>query len=123
MPYEIPAELEYTEKIVFGLTFKQLVIAIPFLLLIFILFKSGLNLYATGILSTLLAALAASFMFFSFDKKLKSFILWKKNTLINARNFNTFIGVKEVKENCFISNDKRKIAILKGMPINFAIKT
>ena len=79
MPYEIPAEIEYKEKIVFGLTFKQLIIVVPFLLLVALIFKTNLNIYAKSIVSAFILGLAGLFMFFELGGKIKTFINWKKN--------------------------------------------
>ena len=124
MPYEIPAEIEYKEKIVFGLTFTQLIISIPFLLIIFALFKTNLNIYAKSIVSAFIIGLAGLFMFFELGGKIKTFINWKKNTILNTRNFNYYVGVKEVKDNyIYLPQKNKKVAVLKVQPINFTIKT
>ncbi|MAG53064.1 MAG: hypothetical protein CMH62_03830 [Nanoarchaeota archaeon] len=124
MPYEIPAEIEYKEKIVFGLNFKQLLIILPFLLLVLVIFKTNHNIYIKGVASAFVLGLAGLFMFFDLGGKIKTFLNWKKNTFLNTRNFNYFIGVKEIKNNYIHLPDKNKrVAILKVQPINFTIKT
>jgi len=124
MPYEIPAEIEYKEKIVFGLTFKQLIIVVPFLLLVALIFKTNLNIYAKSIVSAFILGLAGLFMFFELGGKIKTFINWKKNTILNTRNFNYYVGVKEVKDNyIYLPQKNKKVAVLKVQPINFTIKT
>ncbi len=112
MPYEIPSEIEYKEKIIFGLTFMQIVIALPFLFLVFIIFKSGMNIYLNGIISSFVIGLASLFMFFDLGEKIKNFIIWK--TAFAKLNY----SVED-----YIIHDKKKIAVLKILPINFAIKT
>ena len=77
MPYEIPSEVEYKEKIAFGLTFKQLLIALPFLLLEFIIIKAGLNIYTKGVVSVFISGLAVLFMFFELGSKIRNLIAWK----------------------------------------------
>jgi formate hydrogenlyase subunit 4 len=46
MPYEIPAEIAYEEKIIFGLTFRQLVYCLVFgPVVLAILFKAPFDIY------------------------------------------------------------------------------
>ena len=72
MSYQIPQQLEYKEKIIFGLTFKQLGYAFLFggiALLLF--FKLPFGLYINGVISFLFTFVGTLFMFFNFDKFLK----------------------------------------------------
>src|SRR3989344_4352665 len=124
MPYEIPSEIEYKEIIVFGLTFKQMLISLPFLFVILLIFKTDAHMYVKGIISAFAVSLASLFMFFGLGEKIKTFLEWKKNTLLNTRNFNYYIGVKEVKDNfIYLPDKKKRVVILKIQPINFSIKT
>src|SRR3989344_2418316 len=124
MPYEIPSEIEYKEIIVFGLTFKQMLISLPFLFVILLIFKTDAHMYVKGIISAFVVSLASLFIFFGLGEKIKTFLEWKKNTLLNTRNFNYYIGVKEVKDSfVYLPDKKKRVAILKVQPINFSIKT
>ena len=79
MAYEIPQELEYKEKIVFGLTFEQLIYLLFFgFIILAILFKLGLNQELKIFLSTLVGVLAICFMFFNIRQKIKDFWDWYK---------------------------------------------
>ena len=79
MTYEIPQELEYKEKIVFGLNFEQLVYLLLFgFVILVILFKLGLNQELKVFLSTLVGILAICFMFFNLRQKIKDFWDWYK---------------------------------------------
>jgi hypothetical protein len=79
MPYEIPQKLQYEEKIVFGLTFKQLVYALFFILPALLIFlKSNLNFYARLIIAVLLVGIAFLFMFFDFSSYIKNMLSWYK---------------------------------------------
>ena len=79
MTYEIPQELEYKEKIVFGLNFEQLLYLILFgFLILVILFKLDLNQELKVFLSTLVGILAICFMFFNLRQKIKDFWDWYK---------------------------------------------
>ena len=79
MTYEIPQELEYKEKIVFGLNFEQLVYLLLFgFVILVILFKLNLNQELKVFLSTLVGVLAICFMFFNLRQKIKDFWDWYK---------------------------------------------
>lgn len=72
--YEIPQELKYKEKIVFGLTFRQLAWAILFLpIVLLILAKTHYDLTTKLFIASIPAILASLFMFFNFSTKLKNF--------------------------------------------------
>ncbi len=136
--YEIPQELQYKEKIVFGLTFKQLAWAILFLpIVLIILTKTSLKLETKLSLSLIPTILASLFVFFDFSKKLKNFYLWLKfrNITTMSLKMKRFLGIKNIKNDIIeIKHYKRKfpfknfyttqkLAILEATPINFAIKT
>ena len=79
MTYEIPQELEYKEKIVFGLNFEQLVYLLLFgFVILVILFKLDLNQELKVFLSTLVGVIAICFMFFNLRQKIKDFWDWYK---------------------------------------------
>lgn len=126
MAYEIPQELEYKEKIMFGLTFKQLAYAFIFVpLMIIIFFKTHWNLTLRVIITSLISCLGASFIFLDLDNKLKAWISWlkfRKITKDQKDKLIVFSGIKEIKDNLIITNDNRKLAVLKIEPINFSIK-
>src|SRR3989338_4709274 len=99
MTYEIPQQLEYKEKIMFGLTFKQLAYAFLFGSIALIFFTK-LNGIARYILTVIPSTLGALFMFFNFDEFLKNYIKYFKFREIYAGNpkLEKFIGLKEIKE-------------------------
>ena len=124
MSYEIPQQLEYKEKIMFGLTFKQLAylfLFAPQILIIF--FKTSFSLYTKVAISLLPSSLAVGFMFLNLDYHIVSWMIWLKfRKTKNQKKITQFIGVKEIKDNLIIMSDKRKLAVLKVQPINFSIK-
>src|SRR3989344_8811336 len=124
MSYEIPQQLEYKEKIIFGLTFKQLAylfVFAPFALIIF--FKTGWNFSLRFIISALLVCLAVGFMFLNLDYHIRSWISWLKFRKVTEKlKLVAYSGVKEVKNELIITNDNKKLAVLKIEPINFSIK-
>ena len=77
MAYEIPQQLQYEEKIIFGLTFNQLIYASIFIFPAIVIFmKTHLNLYFKIFLATLLISFGCLFMFFNFSSYLKNLISW-----------------------------------------------
>jgi len=118
MAYEIPSQLEYSEKIIFGLDFKQLAYATLFGLIDFVIFfKTGFSITVKVCLVLLPTFLGAGFMFFDLDKYLKNFYHWLRFRKTN--DLKKFTGIKEINE--YVHTDKR-IAVIKVHPINFNIK-
>jgi hypothetical protein len=121
--YEIPQQLEYKEKIVFGLTFEQIAYALVFFPVAFIiLFRLDLNLYVRVFLTLIPSSLAAGFMFFNLKEYLKDCIAWYKHRLINSqKGIQRLIGIEQIKDNIIHTNNK-KLAVLKVSSIDFQLK-
>ena len=101
MSYQIPQQLEYKEKIMFGLTMKQLAYAFLFGSVgLIIFFKTNLNLYVRGSMVSVLAVLAALFIFFDFSTFLKDFRKWLKfrKAAKGSAKLEKFIAIQDVKE-------------------------
>ncbi len=107
MSYEIPAELEYKEIIMFGLTFMQLVYALIFAVPIIVVLKSELDYVSQSVILALLVGAALMFMFFGLTEKLKEIYQYLK--------------LKQ-KYHKYLETDQ-KVSVLKIKPINFTIKT
>lgn len=124
MAYEIPQQLEYKEKIIFGLTFKQLgwaLFLLPFGILIF--FKTGWSLTIRIIGIVFISALASGFMFLNFTYHIRSIVSWYRCRDIKEKDkLRAFVGVKKIANDTIITTDNRVLALLKVEPINFAIK-
>ncbi len=100
MSYEIPQKLQYEEKIIFGLTFKQLVYALIFLMpALFICMKTNWHIAIKGTIATLLIAIACLFMFFDFQSYLKNIFIWFKfrEAFFMDKKMKEFIGVTKVE--------------------------
>ncbi len=126
MAYEIPQQLEYREKIMFGLTFKQLAYALVFGIPAIIALKA-FGMAIGFVIAFLLAALGVCFMFFDFDKRIKEIYYFSKYREVVLTkevkdSFFQFLGVKEIKDDLIIDSKGKKIAIIKIDPINFSIK-
>lgn len=99
--YEIPQQLEYKEKIVFGLTFGQLIyglIFFPFAFAFF--FRLNASMPVRVFLTFIPVSLASGFMFFSLASKIKDWINWYKYREVKApEKMNRIFGIEEIKEN------------------------
>jgi len=79
MTYEIPQQLEYKEKIIFGLTFQQLLYAIIFSpIAIAILFKLPVSIYLRISLALIPSSIAGIFMFTNIPKQIRNWMKWLK---------------------------------------------
>lgn len=124
MTYQIPQQLEYKEKIMFGLTFKQLAYAFVFGFISFVLFKIIPYWQAGFVVALCFSILGLGFVFFDFDKKIKDYWFFLKFSEfhLNEKELYSFLNIKEIANGCIINSKDKKIAILKVNPINFSIK-
>jgi hypothetical protein len=76
--YEIPQQLEYKEKIVFGLTFVQLMYAMIFLPFAIMFFRMDAAMPVKIFLISIPVSLAGGFMFFDLASKIKDLYWWYK---------------------------------------------
>ena len=124
MAYEIPQQLAYNEKIIFGLTFRQLAYLFLFApLMSFIFFKTSLGFYLKIFICINLSALAVGFIFLNLDYHLRVWTGWLLTRKVyKPKHIRRFIPIKEIKNDLIVTYDNRKLAILKVIPINFSIK-
>jgi type IV secretory pathway VirB4 component len=124
MTYQIPQQLEYQEKIMFGLNFRQLLYAFIFGLIAIILFKLSPNSYVGIGLALIPSFIGVFFIFFNLDRVVKDYyyFLRFREAKKGDKRLKDFIGVKEIINNVIITNKDKKIAIIKVQPINFTIK-
>ena len=121
--YEIPQKLEYNEKIVFGLTFGQLMYVLIFLPFVLIFFRLPINLVARIILISIPVSLATGFMFFDLLTLIKNWYGWFKLKEIKTREeLDKIFGIKEIKNNFIVNSKGKRIVILRVNTINFSIK-
>jgi len=121
--YEIPQQLTYKEKIVFGLTFEQLGYAFLFLpIIILLLFSISANIYVGVSLAIIPIFLVIGFMFFDLFTHLKNWYTWFKfRNLDTEDKLDKAIPCGKI-ENDLIHFKKKKIAVIKVESINFSIK-
>ncbi len=124
MGYEIPQELEYQEIIMFGLTFKQLMYAFVFGSISVLILKANGSIYVKVVLAMIPLTMALGFMYLDFGTHLKNWWIWKKfrEADIDDPRMENYFGVTNIKDKIIFLEDK-KVAVLKVMPMNFAIKT
>lgn len=125
MPYEIPQNLKYEEKIAFDLTFMQL-----FWIGLFggsaaiILFKTALPLILKVPTALFLSLLAIGFAFFGFWQHLKNLNTYR-NSIRKAGYFdkrlNDFIEAKKVEDDAIHLKNQELRAVIEVTPINFSI--
>jgi conjugal transfer ATP-binding protein TraC len=123
MAYEIPQQLQHKEKIIFGLTFPQIVWAGLFSFILLIIFRLPIPLWTRFIVAVLPASIGILFVFFDFYKWVtyfKSFLTFRTATL-NSLNMKSLLEIKKVEDD--IVKSHTDIAILQITPINFSIKT
>lgn len=99
--YEIPQQLEYKERIVFGLTFGQLMWALIFFPFAFIfLFRLNASLPVRVFLTLIPVSLAGGFMFFNFSSHIKNWVNWYKFRDIKTKqHMDKLFGIQEIKNN------------------------
>jgi len=128
MSYEIPQSLQYQEKIIFNLTFEQLIyLIISGLLAFFIYAKTGFSLEIRIGLAIIPLIIALPFMYFNGLSRILEIISWLRfreaeNT---QEKMKKFLGVTAIEKDCYhIAHKKteKKVAVLVIEPLNFKIK-
>ena len=126
MSYEIPAELQYKEKIVFGLTFEQLVFGLLLLPLAFALvFKVHGNIYVRIGFAAFLCCLAVLLMFFNFKEWCFNWFEYFKFKRMKAKELKEYFGSPKIENNYIkLKEGKyfRNVGVLQVIPLNFGIK-
>ena len=124
MTYQIPQQLEYKEKIMFGLTFRQIIYASIFGLLGILFFRQNLPQAIKIFFIAITALFGTGFMFFDFEKHLREYTAFFKFRKVSKGDpkLAEFIGIKEIKDDFIVDSKGRKISVLKIKPINFSLK-
>lgn len=125
MAYEIPQQLAYKEKIMFGLTFKQLLYAFLFGSIILLIFRRAESLSLKIILSMFPSLLGLGFIFFNLEEKIKNYYIFFKFRELKSKDskLRDFFGIKDIKDNFIVTSKNKRIAVLKVSTINFSIKS
>jgi len=125
MTYQIPQKLQYKEKIMFGLTFKQLAYLFVFSFISIVFFKAIGGFYIKYTLIMLSSGLAIGFIFLDFETHIKNYVVFFQFQKVKYGDpkLEKLIGIKEIKDDLIITSKDKKIAILKINPLNFSLKT
>ncbi|MBD3268547.1 DUF87 domain-containing protein [bacterium] len=129
MSYEIPQQLQYKERVLFGLTLEQAIYGAASALLSFLVYaKSNLNFAGKIIVITLLVSVGVSFMFFDMKTHSQEFLSWlrHRNFIRSSARMIKWLGLEAIEKNCYIIRSKkhsRHVALLKVHPINFTLKS
>jgi len=121
--YEIPQQLQHKEKIIFGLTFSQIMWAVLFGFILLIILKLPLNGAVKFTIALFPSTLAVLFIFFDASSWIKNILNYVKfrEARLNSPLMKNLVEIKKV-ENNIIKTDT-EIAVLQITPINFSIKT
>ena len=101
MAYEIPQQLQYEEKIIFGLTFNQLIYAAVFFPIIFLVaMKTDFDISVKATIIFFLVVLAILLMFFNFKTYAKNVIKWLTffESRLMDKDMKEFIGVEKIEK-------------------------
>lgn len=125
VPYEIPQNLKYKEKIAFGLTIEQL-----FWLGVFgacagvVFFKAPLGLVPKTIVSMLFMLFGVGFGFFDLLGHIKTYSNYRKSIgeagYLDKR-LQEFVEVKKIENNAIYLKNGSLRAVVEVTPINFGI--
>lgn len=98
--YEIPQQLAYKEKIVFGLTFSQLAYVLIFFPIIFsLLFKLNASLEIRVTLACVPALMASGFMFFDLANHLRNWYTWfRTRELKDPKRIKSVLEIGEIQD-------------------------
>lgn len=124
MTYQIPQQLEYKEKIMFGLTFQQLAYALLFGVISLIIFRKVDNFSWKIILMLICSTLGIGFMFLNLGRLIMDYwFFWRfRNLKFGQAKLERFIGIKGMEKGHIITSSNKKVAVLRVQPINFSIK-
>ncbi|MBS3137286.1 ATP-binding protein [Candidatus Woesearchaeota archaeon] len=125
MSYEIPQQLEYQEKIIFGLTFSQLFYAIIFFpIAIAILLKLPLELPYRVAIALIPSGIGLLFMFTKIPTLIKNIVKWLqwREFSINDEKMKKYLNLDKIETDIIHLRNKQKLSIIKIEPINFSLR-
>ncbi len=123
MAYEIPQQLQHKEKIIFGLTFIQLVWALVFGLFIFFILQLDASLTVKFSFALFPSIIGILFVFFDLStwiKRLFYFVQFRSANL-QSKKLKKLININKVDNDVIYS--EKELAVLQITPLNFSIKT
>jgi len=125
MAYEIPQALKYEEKIIFGLSLRQLAYFGGAAVAVAVIFKTTLPLMIKIPISVMMLSLCSALAFLNLDKKLLELFRFhtsKKHMGYFNSELSKIIGVADISNSFVLLHDNSVIGILQVTPTNFSIK-
>ena len=125
MPYKIPSDIRYEERLFGPLTIKQSVYAlITALLIIFLLFFSKLDFAIQLILVMLVGLLGIGFIMFNLDTYLVNYLFFmreKKESSWISPAARKLMEIKSIRADAVFLKDGRVLGVVKVKPINYGV--
>jgi len=125
MPYKIPTDIRYEERLFGPLTVKQSIYAlVAAILILYLIFFSGLEFYVYIIPVFLVAILAIGFIMFNLDMYLLNYLYYikgmKESSWISpaARKL---MEIRSIRADAVFLKDGRVLGVIKVKPINFGV--
>ncbi|MFH0862513.1 MAG: PrgI family protein [Candidatus Altiarchaeota archaeon] len=125
MPYAIPANIKYEERLVGPLTIRQSLFLFGFLIAAgFIYFRSGIPSPINLVVAAALALIGVGFAFMNLEEFLTNYIsfmqLTKTSSWISPAA-RSLMGVKSIRADAVYMKDNRLLGVIKVKPINFGV--
>jgi len=125
MPYKIPSDIRYEERLFGPLTIKQSVYAlITTILIIFLLFFANLDFMIQIILVMGVALLGIGFTMFNLDTYLINYFMFakeNKETSWISPAARKLMEIKSIRADAVFLKDGRVLGVVKVKPINFGV--
>ena len=125
MPYKIPSDIRYEERLFGPLTIKQSVYAlITTILIIFLLFFVKLDFIIQIILVMVVGILGIGFIMFNLDTYLINYVFFmreKKETSWISPAARRLMEIKSIRADAVFLKDGRVLGVVKVKPINFGV--
>ncbi len=123
MSYEIPSELKYEEKVLFGLSIPQsLWLGAAAIAALAVFLKTRLPLEAKAFAALLLLGLGAGFAFFGLERQTRSafgFLSKSREAGYFDGRMMEFVGVQKIEHGTVFLKDGSARAVIAVQPINF----
>jgi hypothetical protein len=125
MPYKIPSDIRYEERLFGPLTIKQSVYAlITTILIIFLLFFAKMDFVIQIILVMVVGILGIGFIMFNLDTYLINYVFFmreKKETSWISPAARRLMEIKSIRADAVFLKDGRVLGVVKVKPINFGV--
>lgn len=125
MPYKIPTEIRYEERLLGPLTIKQSIYAaIAAAIVLFVMFLAKLDLILQLLISVITIVLAIGFIMFDLENYLKNYLYFmKRESEVSwispaARGL---MGIKAIKGDAVFLTTGRVLGVINVTPINFGV--